>query len=93
MMLTADLGCLLSSLFMLIASDQSNNEVHLQKLLLFSGQVLVGAKLCSDSLGELIPIEVANQLLKVLAIYLVIATASFLGKSAHIDLYQVVMLE
>lgn len=93
MMIPAYLGCFLSSLFMLIASDQCNDEVHLQKLFLLSGEILVGAKLCSDSLGKLVPIEVSNKLLEVLAIDLVIAAASLLGKGTHIHLNQIVMLE
>lgn len=93
MMILADFGCFLCCLLVLIASDQGHDKVHLQKLSLLSGHILIGAQLVGDSLCELVPVEISDHLLEVLAIDLIIATATFLSESAHIHLNQVVMLE
>lgn len=58
---------------------------------MLSGKVLVGGELVRDPLGELVPVEVADQLLEVLPVYLLVA--AFLSEGAHVDLDEAVVLE
>ena len=67
----------------LVAANQSNNEVDFHYLSLLSSKVLVSLKLVRDSLGELVPVEISNQLLEVLSVDLIVATL-LLDQSAHV---------
>ena len=79
---------LLASLLELVRSDLRHDEVHLHEALLFGGQVGVSRQLLRDTLAELVPVQVADQLLQVLLIELI-----SLLEGIHVDFHQVFMLK
>lgn len=71
----------------LVRSEHSNHQIDFHDLLLLCGQVSVGGQLQLDSLCELLPIQVSNQ---VLGIFL----ADLIGflKGVDVQLKQILIL-
>ena len=83
----------LMSLLELIRSNQGHNQVHLHQSPLLSCQVGVCLQLLRDSLCELVPVEVAEDLLEVVSVDACSVSGFFLREGAHVQLHEVIVLE
>ena len=82
---TAQLFPLFLRLLHLIAADQCDYQVHLYQAPLLSCEVNIILELLSDSFSELVPIEVADDVLHVLLVKAALILL-VLRECAHVDL-------
>jgi hypothetical protein len=69
----------------LIAADQCDDQVDLHQSPLLGGQVNIILELLSDSFSELVPIEVADDVLHILLVKTALILL-VLRECAHVDL-------
>lgn len=84
----AELGPLLTSLIELESLQQRNDLVDFHELSLFESKVGIGPQLLTQTLAELLPVEVTNQDLKQLLVQLVC-----LRQCVHVDLDKRLILQ
>jgi len=82
---TAQLFPLFLRLLYLVAADQCDHQVHLYQASLLSCEVNIILELLSDSFSELVPIEVADDVLHVLLVKAALILL-VLRECAHVDL-------
>ena len=83
---TTQLFPLFLRLLYLVASDQCDHQVHLHQAPLLGGQVNIVLELLSDSFSELVPIEVADNVLHVLLVKAALILI-ILRERTHVNLH------
>ena len=83
---TTQLFPLFLGLLHLVAADESDYQVHLYQSPLLSGKVNIILELLSDSFSELVPIEVADDVLHVLLVQAALILI-ILRERTHVNLH------